>query len=79
MKMYKVKHKPTGLFYAGKRRFATIPSTRGFAYTQLTKKGTVYINRPSRTWLQAFWLHGELIKNRAEDFEIIEFELTASS
>ena len=85
MTVYKIKHIPTGLFWKPNK------AHRYFCKSNLSKKGKVYHNRPSKSWLTSPYVsrtqveklgitarntgYQYIIPLRWEDFEIIEFTI----
>jgi len=62
MKIYKIKHLETGLYYIPSRR-VKVGSDRNTTYSKsnLSKKGKIYSSYPSLAWCERIYSHTPLI------------------
>lgn len=61
MKVYKIKHKPTGLYYCP-YRYVKVPGQYGSVKTNLSKNGKVYATKPSLKWIGSLVYDHTLVK-----------------
>lgn len=71
--VYRIKHKPTGLFYGPKRRVKA-------GETNLSENGKVYPKKPSyetSIW-EGYYYEGKYIRTNISEWELITYDLVES-